>query len=168
MNKHLMIETLRKIRFLHDIPREFIEQLSQIARLCDFDEHEVIFRENEVADHVYFVVFGNVSIEFCATDIGCKRILMVSHGEILGVAALLEQTRRGATARANETTRLVQVDAAKMIALCDGNPQLGYELMRRTALALHKRMSATQMQLLDLYRMHWPTKSLLSSETDPT
>ena len=35
--------------------------------------------------------------------------------------------------------------------LCDHDPQFGYELMRRTALALAKRLSATRMQLVNVY-----------------
>jgi hypothetical protein len=39
----------------------------------------------------------------------------------------------------------------KAISLCESDPRLGYELMRRTALALSKRLSAARLQLLDVF-----------------
>jgi CRP/FNR family transcriptional regulator, cyclic AMP receptor protein len=156
MNKNLLIDTMQKIRFLHDISPQHLEQLATVAQLRDFEELEVIFREGDVAQHVYLIVFGNVSLEICAPSVGCKRVLTVGPGEILGWSAMLEQTRLTATARTLEITRLIEFNAARLLTMCDSDLSLGYAIMRRTMLALAKRLSATRMQLLDVYGSQLP------------
>ena len=100
MKDLMLIDTLREIRFLHDISTEHLEQLSQITHLHNVDKSRVIFREGEVAKHLYLLVFGTVSLEICASGVGCRRILTVGPGEILAWSALLDQSRLTATARA--------------------------------------------------------------------
>jgi len=156
MSQKMLLDALQNCRFLHDISPQHIEQLAKVARLRDFDELEVVFREGDVAQHVYLVVFGNVSLDICAPGVGCKRVMTIGPGEILGWSALLEQTRMSATARTLEITRLVELDAAPLLMLCTKDLEFGYEIMRRTMLALAKRLSATRMQLLDVYGSQLP------------
>ena len=156
MDEQTLIDTLRGIHFLHDIPQKYLEKVANVARLRDFDELDIIFREGEVPEHVYLIVFGKVSLEMCAPGIGCKRIMTVGPGELLAWSALLEHARLTSTARTMEATRLVELDAVQLLTLCEQDLQFGYELMRRTMLALAKRLSATRMQLLDVYGSQLP------------
>ena len=156
MNKDSMIETLREIRFLHDIGPMHIEQIAKIARVRDFNEDDVVFRQGDAAQHVYLVVSGNVSLEICAAGAGCKQILTLGPGELLGWSSVLEQLSYTARARVLERTQLVEINVAQLLAMCDQDPQFGYELMRQVALALAKRLSATRMQLLDVYGANMP------------
>ena len=156
MSKNLLIKTLRELRFLHGIAEDHLQQLAEIAELKDFDEEDVLFREGEPAEDMFLVVYGSVSVEICSTGVGCKRILTVGPGELLGWSALLEQSRLTATARALKMTRLVELNAGKLLTICERDPLFGFEIMRRTALALAKRLSATRMQLIDVYGSQMP------------
>ena len=103
------------------------------------------------------VVFGNVSLDICASGVGCKRVMTIGPGEILGWSALLEQTRMTATARTLEITRRGRNSTPhRYLMLCEKDLEFGYEIMRRTMLALAKRLSATRMQLLDVYGSQLP------------
>jgi CRP/FNR family transcriptional regulator, cyclic AMP receptor protein len=156
MSQKLIIDALQHNRFLHDVSQQHLEQIAKVSRLRDFDELEVVFREGDVAQHVYLVVFGNVSLDICAPGVGCKRVMTVGPGEILGWSSMLEQTRMTATARTLEISRLVELDAAPMLMMCENDLEFGYEIMRRTMFALAKRLSATRMQLLDVYGSQLP------------
>jgi len=157
MSQKLLIDALQNCRFLHEVSQQHLEQLAKVARLRDFDELEVVFREGDVAQHIYLVVFGNVSLDICAPGVGCKRVMTIGPGEVLGWSALLEQTRMTATARTLEISRLVEIDAAPLLMMCESDLAIGYEIMRRTMLALAKRLSATRMQLLDVYGSQLPS-----------
>jgi CRP/FNR family transcriptional regulator, cyclic AMP receptor protein len=151
VNKDSLIDTLRDIRFLHDIGPMHLEQIAQIARVRDFNDGDVVFRQGDAAQHVYLVVDGNVSLEICAAGTGCRQILTLGQGELLGWSSVLEQLNFTARARAVGKMRLVEINVAQLLAICDRDPQFGYELMRQVAMALAKRLSATRMQLLDVY-----------------
>lgn len=151
MNSDNLIDTLQEIHFLHDIGTTRLEQIARIARLRRFNPGDVVFRQGDPAQYVYLVAHGNVSLEICAAGAGCKPILTLGTGELLGWSAVLEQTCFTARARALEPTRLIEINVAQLLTMFNHDPQFGYELMHRTALALAKRLSATRMQLLNVY-----------------
>lgn len=151
MNKDSLIETLREIRFLHDIGPMHLEQIGKFAQFRDLKEGDVVFRQGDAAQYIYLLVYGNVSLEICAAGSGCQQILTLGPGELLGWSSMLEQLSYTARARALVATRLVEIHVAQLLAMCDHDPQFGYELMRQVALALAKRLSATRMQLLNVY-----------------
>jgi CRP/FNR family transcriptional regulator, cyclic AMP receptor protein len=133
-----------------------IGELASVSRLVTFASGAVVFRQGEPAGAIYIVTEGNVSLELCASGIGCKRILTVGAGELLGWSPVLEQERLSATARAMTEVHAVEIHGPQAVALCRRNPELGYELMKRAALALAKRLNATRLQLLDAYGGQMP------------
>jgi CRP-like cAMP-binding protein len=160
MNKHLLIETLRGIRFLQGTSLEHLEQVASVAEVCDFEEADIVFRDGDLADSVYLVVFGRLVLEVCTPEWGCKQIVTVGPGEMLGWSSLAEHQRMVATARVTEKTRLVRIAVAKLLAICEEDPQFGYEFMHRTMLALAKRLTATWEQLSSVHLVHYlPTTS---------
>lgn len=143
--------TLRSLRLLEAFPEELLEPLAAIASVETYPAGAVIFRQGDPARTSYLVVEGNVALEICAPGVGCKRILTVAAGELLGWSPVLAQEQLTATARTLTPTRVVAVDGRQVLALCEHNPRFGYEFMKRAALALARRLSATRLQLLDVY-----------------
>ncbi len=82
---------------------------------------------------------------------GLQRILTIGQGEIFGWSAVLGKAQLTAAARTMTATRAIELSGPDVLALCEQMPSLGYQLMRCTALALAKRLTATRLQLLDLY-----------------
>ena len=152
MSKNLLTETLQEIDFLKDMAPEHLEQIAEIAHIRDFDESDVVFRQGQAAENLYLVMFGNVSAEAFMPGLGCRQILTVGPGELLGWSSLLEQSCYTTWARTPESARLVQLNVAKLLKVCDRDPEFGYDLMRRTALALAKRLTKTRNQLLEAYK----------------
>ena len=156
MSAPSLMESLRGIQFLHDFSQQHLDAIANVARLREFDARQVVFREGDIAEQVYLVDVGNVSLEICAPSVGCKRILTIGPGEILAWSALLEHAPLTATARTVEATRLVELNAAQLFSVFEKNPRFGYEFMRRAIFALAKRLDATRMQLLDVYGSQLP------------
>ena len=92
-----------------------------------------------------------------ARSVGSRKILTVGEGELLGWSPVLEQARLAATARAQADTQVVKISGQQVLTMCEHNPRFGYDVMRRAALALAKRLSATRMQLIDVYGDQMPT-----------
>ena len=166
MNQQLTLATLQGIQFLRGVSREHLEQIAGISEFCDYEPGEIVFRKGDVAEWMFLVVFGKLSIELCFNDSDCKQIVMVGPGELLGWSSLLKQPQMAATARAVEATRLVRIDSAKLSAICDEDPQFGYEFMRRTTLALAKRLNATWEQLSHVHLVHYVPVSAAAAEIE--
>jgi CRP-like cAMP-binding protein len=166
MDHQPLVEILEEVYFLHDLPPEYVEQIAKVARLRDCNALKVVFREGEPAQRVYLIATGNVTLEMCAPSVGCKRIMTVGPGELLGWSGLLGPARLTATARTLEATQLVEIEAAQLLSMCERNPALGYELMRRAMRAVSARLNATRMQLIDVYGSQMPAGSHAEEDAD--
>lgn len=151
-----MIEALRDVRFLHDIDNEHLLKIADVTRMRDVPPGEILFREGEVPQNVFLVVSGSVALDINTPGSGSRRIMSVGPGEILGWSAILEQTQMTATATANSHSKVAQINTAQLLTICKRNPRFGYELLKRTSLALAARLSATRLQLLDSVGTHLP------------
>lgn len=150
------LDTLRQLHFLDEIDDLHLQQLATIARSMNFPADTIIFREGQAATDIYLVVTGNVALDICAAGVGCRRILTVGAGELLGWSPLLTQDRLTATARTLTDTQALALGGAQILALCEQDPKFGYEFMKRAALAIAKRLSATRLQLLNVYGEQMP------------
>jgi CRP-like cAMP-binding protein len=61
-----------------------------------------------------------------------------------------------ATATTLTPTKVAQINTGQLLSICKHNPRFGYELLRRTSLALASRLSATRLQLLDAFGSQMP------------
>ena len=116
-----------------------------------------MFDEGQCADNLYFIVSGNVLLEVSTAATGCKHILTVGKGEVLGWSSLTDRPQYAARAIVLDPLQVVEVDGAKLRAMCDTDPGFGYEFLRRTVIALAKRLTATWKQLAELYVAHYVT-----------
>lgn len=156
MSTPQLVETLQDITFLSGIADEYLEKVAAMAELTEFSEGELIFRAGDPATDIYLIAAGSVSLEICAPGVGCRRILTIGEGELLGWSPILEQARLTATARSLTPTTAVRIHSSQVLALCEDNPRFGFEFMRRSALALAGRLSAARLQLLEVYGAEAP------------
>ena len=76
---------------------------------------------------------GNVALEVRVTGGSEQRVNTVGPGDLLGWSPVLNQLPMTAGARALTPVRLIALDAAKVLALCQQDPRFGFTFMRRTA-----------------------------------
>lgn len=146
-----LVAALRRIRALEGMPDELLTLLAPAARFTVLRAGSVVFRQGEPATTVYLMASGQVSLELCIPGEGCRRILTLSGGELLGWSPALGQQQMTVTARALTDVEAIELDGAQLLGECERNPRLGYEFMKRAALTVAKRLSDTRLQLLNLY-----------------
>lgn len=163
-------EALRRMPLLDELPEASVERLAEHSCIVEFPPGSVIFRQGEPASTMHLVLEGEVALEICAPGIGCRRILTVSPGELLGWSPALGESQLTATARALTSTRTVAVNGERIRDACETDPRFGYEFMKRVAVALARRLNATRLQLLNVYGGQMPpvTDDRFSMATLPT
>jgi CRP-like cAMP-binding protein len=154
MSQNLLTDTLKSIQFLHDMPQRYLDQIANISRLLDFDDRDVVFREGDNAKSLYLIVTGAVSLKI-GDGMGCKQIVTLSPGELLGWSSLSDHPQFVATAVVKGPTRVIEIDSDRLRAFCQADAQFGYEFLRRTLLAISKRLVATWTQLAEVYVPHF-------------
>jgi CRP/FNR family cyclic AMP-dependent transcriptional regulator len=152
---NLTADQLQEIRFLSVLPPKYLQQVAEISQYRDFKGGDYIFHEGDPAKNVYLIESGSVSLKICAGGMGAKQIVTLGPGDLLGWSTLANHPEFVATAVAKGPVRMVEIDGAKLHAMCDTDQEFGYELLRRTLQVLSKRLIATWTQLAEVYLPHY-------------
>jgi CRP/FNR family cyclic AMP-dependent transcriptional regulator len=128
-----------------------LETLSGCAHNERFDAGDIIFREGEEAGRFFIIREGDVALMLHAGSSGSLTVQTLHDGDVMGWSWLMPPYRWHFDARANSATRVTTFDGACLRAKCEADPRLGYELMKRFSMEMHRRFAATRMQLLDVY-----------------
>lgn len=144
-------KTLGEHPFFNGLEPQYLQLAVGCASNVRFDAGEFIFREAEEANQFYLIRHGKVALEVFAPNRGSLVIQTLDEGEILGWSWLIPPYQWRFDAKALELTRAIALDGKCLRAKCEGDHDLGFELLKRFAAILGQRLDATRFQLLDLY-----------------
>jgi CRP-like cAMP-binding protein len=150
-----MIENLERViaehSFFQGMEERHIRFIVGCAKNVRFEEGQNIFREGDPADHFYFIREGLVAVELTIPHRGRTIVQTVGPGEILGWSWLVAPYRWHFDSQALLVTRALAFDAKCLLAKCEEDHDLGYEMLKRFAHVVSERLEVTRLQLLDLY-----------------
>ena len=150
MTKEKVVDELRGVEFLHEFPEEYLNHLADISRLVEFPARSTIFREKDEARDVYVVISGQVSLVICAPGVGCRELMKVGPGDLIGWSPLVGRSRLSDTAHAVTGVTAIAIPGEKLLGLCDEFPKFGFDFIHRAAKVLASRLSATRLQMLKM------------------
>ncbi len=162
MSDPTILEMLRSVTFFSGIADGHLEELAKIARAVEFPARHEIFREHDTAEDVYVIISGEVSLVICEPSVGCRQLMEVGAGGLVGWSPLVGRHRLSDTARTMSPTTAVAINGEKALALCSADPEFGCEFMHRTAIALAERLSATRLQLMKMSGFQLPDAQIES------
>lgn len=139
------------------------EQLQRVAAVCRevvLNQGTVIFEENSQGDEMYIVVRGAVDIHLDPSMLGIetnaapKTIATLRKGQVFGEVVMVDQGLRSAGARvAADHTQLLIIRRADLIALCETDYKLGYQIMRNIAAELAYKIRSADLMVRE--QMLW-------------
>ncbi|MGC9400319.1 MAG: cyclic nucleotide-binding domain-containing protein [Anaerolineae bacterium] len=163
------------LRFLKDTDIFYgmrTDHLNAICNICtevEYEEGQIIVRENAPSDELYVIVEGRVDIIIDPSIIGAKGqrtarptgIVTLRSGQTFGEIGLVDHGLRSASARAAATpTRLLAIYRKNLTALCESNYELGYHLMRNIASELAFKIRNTDLMLRERLLWEAPPSSI--------
>jgi CRP/FNR family transcriptional regulator, cyclic AMP receptor protein len=150
-----MIENLERIiaehSFFRGMEERHIRFIAGCAKNVRFAEEQFMFREGDPAVDFYFIREGMVAIELMVPHRGRTIVQTVAAGEIVGWSWLVAPYRWHFDGRALLPTRALAFDGKCLLAKCEEDHDLGYEILKRFAHVVSERLEVTRLQLLDLY-----------------
>jgi len=103
---------------------DFREFARQVARVVEYNDGEIIFREGDPPDVMYFVLKGSVEI----TSHG-KHIETIEEGHALGIVSLIDNHPRVTRAKALGDTELAVMDRRKFRYMVEEVPNFVWYVM---------------------------------------
>lgn len=146
-----LIDWIRDCEFAEGLPEPIVRRLTEMSRERRVPKGTVLFREGDVRDDFYLIHSGHIVLEMCLAGRGCTRLLTLGPGELLAWSSLVGDACMTANAMAQDDAVLIAMSGKELAAACDADPVLGYQVMRRLATGLSKRLFATRLQLLDMF-----------------
>ncbi len=145
-------EAIAAHRFAADMKPEHLKRLRNAAMFKQFERNEIVFREGEPANRFYLICQGKITLESTGDGESAPQVQFVGEGEVLGWSWLFPPYYWHFSARAVEPTNAIFFYGTRLRAQCEEDPVFGYELMKRMAAIVIKRLQNTRVQLLQLQK----------------
>jgi CRP-like cAMP-binding protein len=135
--------------FLHGIAPTHVDLMVQGAKQAEYRANDLLISEGEPANQFFLIESGLVALETGPPGKGAASIQMIGPGEPLGWSWLFPPFIWHLSARALEPTQATILHGGHLLVLCEENPALGYDMMRRIAQILISRMEAASKKLAE-------------------
>jgi CRP/FNR family cyclic AMP-dependent transcriptional regulator len=152
MNDPELLKALARHPFMAGLSQAQIEFLAGCARQVAMSAGTVLAVERGSADAFYLIESGRVAIEVHVPHRGKIQVETVGPGGVVGWSWLIPPHQWHFDARAVEPTATIVLDAVCLRDHCKNDSALGYELLSRLITIIAGRLTATRLQLLDVYK----------------
>lgn len=149
------METLERIlgehAFFADLAPAHLQLLVGCASNVRFEAGSFLFHAGDAANEFFLIRAGRIALEIAPPGRPPLALETLAEGEILGWSWLIPPHTWVFDARSVEPSRAIALDGKCLRAKCEADHDLGYELLKRFAHVLTRRLEATRLQLLDVY-----------------
>jgi CRP-like cAMP-binding protein len=127
---------------------QHLRTLVESSTVVRFEPGDVIFEEGEPAHHSYLIRTGRVELQLVSYRVEPFTLMTLGEGDIVGWSWLFPPYRWKFTAKAIDVVRAFSLDGRSVLAKCDEDHHLGYELMKRFAQIIENRVEALSVHLV--------------------
>jgi CRP/FNR family cyclic AMP-dependent transcriptional regulator len=149
MNVEKIKAMLMEHPFTRGLSDEQMQVLASHGRQVSCPANAYLARERHEAHGLYLIQSGRVSIEVHSPRRGSVPIQTLGAGEVFGWSWLIPPHQWHFDAHATEPVLAVMIDGVQLLRLCESDHDLGFQILRRLAEVLAKRLSAARLQMLD-------------------
>lgn len=145
-----LAEAIASHHFAADMKPEHLKKLLDVAMFKQFERDQIVFREGEPANRFYLICHGKIALESRNSGQPVTVVQFVGEGEVLGWSWLFPPYYWHFDARAVEPTSAIFFYGTRLRKQSEEDPDFGYELMKRVAAVVIKRLQIVRVQLLQL------------------
>jgi CRP/FNR family cyclic AMP-dependent transcriptional regulator len=127
---------------------QHLDLLSEVAMFTEFKTDEIIFHEGDPANRFYLLLEGQVVLESKDPEKAPVVLQTINGGDVLGWSWLFPPYYWHFDARATKPTRALFFYGTWLLEKCEEDHDFGYEMMKRMAAIMIKRLQATRKQLV--------------------
>lgn len=140
------MEMLAAQPFFRGFRPDQLERLAGCATLETVAPGSFLAHEGAEADTFYLITQGQVAVEVFAPERVPYTFQSLEAGDLLGWAWFYPPYRWHSDARAVVRTQVLAFNVLAVQMLCDSDPMLGYDLVKRFAGSVLARLQAVRLQ----------------------
>ncbi len=165
VTKNPPLQKLKEISFFAEVPEADLRQIAEIVEVKNYRKGSLIIKELSEADRFFIISRGKIEITK-KLEQGEELVLAVqSDGDFFGEMALLDERPRSASARALESTTVLEISRSNFETLLHKAPLLAFRVMKELSARLRDTdallISHLQQRNRLLYRAHLDTITMV-------
>jgi CRP-like cAMP-binding protein len=138
--------------FLAGMNHTQLSLLTDCAMASHIKSGQIIFREGDMANRFYLIESGKVVLESGNNDSGESVVVdTIGAGDLLGWSWMFSPYVWHFTARAVKATEAIFFYGTILREYCERDPSLGYELFKRMAPIMLRRLQAARDKILAVH-----------------
>jgi toluene monooxygenase system ferredoxin subunit len=142
-NREKPVEVLAQARFFSGLSKARLERVAALGRGRFFPQDTRIYTVGDAVDDFYVLADGMVRFTLGLGKRETSAGDIIRRGDVFGWAPLVEgHARRIATAYCLTACEVVAIDGAALNRLMEGDPGLGFALMKKLAVLLTSELVA--------------------------
>jgi len=126
-------------------------RLASLAKCQDIEAGTEVLREGEVTSELGVLITGRMALRTLVPERGMVTILTVEPGDVFGWSAIVPPNRASSTVVAIEDCGALVFEGDELRALLKSDHALAATIYPRVLQVVSRRLSATRLQLLDLF-----------------
>jgi CRP/FNR family cyclic AMP-dependent transcriptional regulator len=146
-NKTALVFALEQIPFFDDLSSDEMTILMNYMSLYELEVGETLFKEGEIGQYVSFVVEGKMDVLKKSITGSEISIATISHGYAIGEMALIDQSPRSATIRAQTQATLAVLPQSAFKIILENQPSIGIKILTGFARFQTENLRKTSDQL---------------------
>ena len=140
------LELLREVRLFGELPEEILSQLARLFVSMAVPMGHQVYKHGDPSDAFYVIRQGSIALYRDQLGKPIQLLARLSHGDFFGELGLFDGFDRNASARANETTRLLRISKDDLLTFLADQPDLTIKMQ----IAAARRHSMNVSMTLDL------------------
>ena len=153
-------EDLKKMVIMTHLKDHMLDRIISITDILIFEDEEIIFRQDDIADRFYMVKRGKVLLEQRLAEKITVSVGSIKPGFAFGWSTMIEDGYYTTDAVCAEPCEIYSMKGDKIRALCDKDPYMGYLLTRRLLVILKKRYDHRTDQFIKVLKHNPDMKDL--------
>jgi CRP-like cAMP-binding protein len=137
------------LRFFEGFDRDEIGELAAMGRAFALPKGSWLFGAGQPAESCYLVLRGAVEVLSREGKLE-RRVTLAGPGELVGYLAVLDRAQHAASGRVRESAAVLELPAAKFIAVYEGSSGLSVRLQHAIHGTLLRSLARTNSQLTRL------------------
>lgn len=143
-------DLIQKFALLEGFTEGQIETLRPLIEDVRYDASQVIFKQGDRADYLFFVLEGKVAIQFNPDDGPVLTVSEVEPGGVFGWSAALGSACYTSSAVCTECGHFIRMEGEELKTLCQEHPETGILILNRLASVIAQRLRGTHQQVVAL------------------
>ena len=145
----LTIEDLKNVRFFDNYTDEQLKIFIRISSLKEFKIKEILFEQYDELNEIYVLLSGCLSLGISLAKEKRIRLGTLEEGQLFSWSAVFSPYISTAWVMASCPTKVIAIDAKKLILEFDKNCEFGFKTMAKIAQTISRRLSDTRFQLMN-------------------